>query len=232
MNIRLNKARSIPPLENGDQLTRDEFERRYNAMPEGTKAELIEGIVYMSSPVRVTEHGEQHFDLIMWFGHYKAYTLGVRSGDNTTVKLGASNEPQPDVVFFIDPECGGRAGIDDDGYLTGPPELVAEVSGSSASIDLNYKLDVYRRHGIAEYLVWRVYDEVIEWFVLQGGQYVPLPPDAADGLLKSSAFPGLWLDPAALVRRDLAAVLAALARGLASPEHAAFVGQLAARRPS
>jgi Uma2 family endonuclease len=229
MNVPTARTRKIPPLENGDHLTRDEFERRYEAMP-GVKAELIEGVVFMSSPVRVTEHGEQHFDLVTWFGVYKAQTPGVRSGDNTTVRLGTTNEPQPDVMVFIDPGCGGQAAIDVDGYVRGAPELVAEVSASTATIDLNSKFDVYRRHGVGEYLVWRVYDDAIDWFVRRGAQYQSLSPDPADELLKSETFPGLWLDPAALVRRDLAAVLAALARGLASPEHAAFVRQLAARR--
>jgi hypothetical protein len=89
---------------------------------------------------------------------------------------------------------------------------------------------VYRRNQVSEYVVWRVYDEAIDWFVYRAGEFVSAEPDPADGLFKSTAFPGLWLDPAALIRRDLAAVLAALTRGLASPEHAAFVRQLAARR--
>jgi len=51
------------------------------------------------------------------------------------------------------------------------------------------------------------------------GEIVP----AAEGLLKSGVFPGLWLDAAALLRGDLKAVLAALRRGLNSPHHAQFV---------
>lgn len=51
----------IPVLCAGDALTRDEFERRYAAMPDVKKAELIEGIVYMDSPVRHTVHGQPGF---------------------------------------------------------------------------------------------------------------------------------------------------------------------------
>lgn len=228
MNVPTARPRKIPPLENGDHLTRDEFERRYEAMP-GVKAELIEGVVFMSSPVRVTEHGGPHADLITWLGVYRAGTAGVDTADNTTVRLDTGNQPQPDIVVYIDPACGGRT-TTDDGYLIGPPELVAEVSASSVSIDLNTKFDVYRRNGVGEYVVWRVLDAAVDWFLLRGNQYARLNPDPADGLLRSETFPGLWLDPAALVRRDLAAVLATLTRGLASPEHAAFVRQLAARR--
>src|SRR5205814_2060530 len=83
---------------------------------------------------------------------------------------------------------------------------------------------VYRRNGVGEYLVWRVLDRAIDWFVLRGGQLVPLAPDG--GLLRSEVFPGLWLDPEALVRGDIAAVLAVVRRGLGSPEHAAFVRRL------
>lgn len=42
----------ILPLENGDRLTRSEFERRYHAMSSVKKAELIEGMVYMFSVLR------------------------------------------------------------------------------------------------------------------------------------------------------------------------------------
>src|SRR4051794_27824958 len=71
----------IPPLEAGDRLTRDEFERRYEAMPEVKKAELIEGIVYMGSPVRVPQHGQPHFDIIGWLSFYRAATPGTIGAD-------------------------------------------------------------------------------------------------------------------------------------------------------
>lgn len=232
MNIPLNKVIVVPPLENGDRLTRDEFERRYRAMPRVKKAELIEGEVYMGSPVSMEYHGAPHLDVGAWVAVYRASTPGTGAGDNSTVRLDDDNEPQPDVCLFVRPEYGGRVTIDDDGYLTGAPELIVEVSASRVSIDLGKRLHVYRRNQVLEYLVWRVYDEVVDWFVFRAGEFVTLAPDPADGLLKSETFPGLWLDPASLVRRDLAAVLAALARGIASPEHAAFVATLAARRPT
>ena len=102
----------------------------------------------------------------------------------------------------------------------------------TTDIDLNRKMKVYRRNQVSEYLVWRTYDNELDWFQFRNGQFERMEPDAADGLLKSTAFPGLWLDSAALLRRDLAAVLAVLARGIASPEHAAFVAKLASQRKS
>jgi hypothetical protein len=215
----------LPPLEPGDHLTRDEFERRYEAMPYLKKAELIEGVVYMPSPTRFRHHGRPTRHLSAWLGAYEAATPGVEGGDNTTARLDLDNEPQPDALLLIDPACGGQAKISPDDYIESAPEWVGEVSASSVSIDLHTKLGVYRRNGVCEYLVWRVLDQAVDWFVLRAGQYERLISDEA-GILRSEIFPGLWLDAAALVRRDLARVLAVLQQGIASPEHAAFVARL------
>jgi Uma2 family endonuclease len=213
------------PLEPGDHLTREEFERRYDAMPELKKAELIEGVVYLPSPVRAEQHGSPHAALTGWLVVYWAGTPGVRAAADSTVRLDLDNEPQPDALMMIEPSRGGRARIDADGYVEGGPELVVEVAASSASIDLNAKLRVSRRNGVQEYLVWRVLERAVDWFALRGSQYDRLAP-GPDGILRSEAFPGLWLDPAALVGLDLAGVLGVLQRGLASPEHAAFRARL------
>jgi Uma2 family endonuclease len=219
----------VDPLENGERMSRAEFERRYMAMPHVKKAELIEGEVFMGSPVGWGNHGAQHSEIVGWLGVYRAMTPGTSTADNATVRLDSTNEPQPDVALIVLPEHGGRVRWSDK-YIEGAPDLVAEVSASTTSIDLNRKLEVYRRNQIREYIVWRTLDEELDWFVFRNGVFVRLEPDPADGLLKSVAFPGLWLDAAALVNRDLAAVLAALARGTTSSEHAAFVRQLASQR--
>lgn len=218
----------VLPLENGDRLTRDEFERRYHAMPQVKKAELIEGIVHMPSPVRLKKHGQPHSDLVTWLGTYRAGTPGVLQGDNSTTKLDLDNEPQPDVLLMIDPASGGQAKLSPDDYVEGAPELVCEVAASSANIDLHAKLNAYRRNGVREYVVWVVGERDVRWFVLTEGRYDRLPPDA-DGLLRSRVFPGLWLDPAALVGGDMARVLDVARAGTASPEHAAFARTLAPR---
>jgi Uma2 family endonuclease len=215
-----------PPLEAGDRMTAAEFERRYDAMPELKKAELLQGVVYMPSPVRLNQHGEPRADMVGWLTMYKAFTRGVRGGDNSTVRLNDLNEPQPDILLLIPAAAGGQSTVSADGYVTGAPELVCEVASSSRSYDLGVKLDVYRAFGVREYVIWRVGDDAIDWFVLRNGQYVPLPP-GPDGLLRSEAFPGLWLDPAALIAGDLGRVLAVVQQGTATPEHAAFVRRLA-----
>jgi Uma2 family endonuclease len=218
---RIRSSEAIPPLNSGDRLTRDEFERRYNAMPPQTKAELIEGVVYMSSPVNNDHHGEPHFDLIAWLGYYRTFTPGVKGGDNSTLRLDLDSEPQPDALLRLLPEYGGGAVTDDDGYITSAPELIGEVSASSVSYDLHDKLRVYRRNGVKEYVVWRVYDKQIDWFILQGTDYTKL--DLVNGLYKSQIFPGLWLDPAAMVEGDMEKVLSVLQKGIESAEHAAFI---------
>lgn len=219
---------AIPPLENGDYLTREEFERRYQAMPKTTKAELIEGRVYMSSPVRCKSHGRPDNTMSTWLGVYSAATPGVFAANNSTVRLDQPNEPQPDVFLCIEADKGGQAIISADDYLEGAPELVVEVSASSASLDLREKLVVYQRNGVREYLVWPVFEQQLHWFSLEAGQFVSLQPEA-DGIIRSRVFPGLWLNVPALLQDDLAGVLNCLQQGLAAPEHAEFVKRLAAQ---
>jgi Uma2 family endonuclease len=216
---------AIPPLENGDRLSRAEFERRYEAMPDLKKAELIEGEVYVGSPVRHRQHSAPHSQLITWLGTYTASTPNLDLGDNGSLRLDLDNMPQPDAFLMIKPERGGQARISDDDYVEGAPELIAEIAASSVSYDLGKKLHVYRRNVVREYLVWRVQDREIDWFVLRDGQYDSLPA-GVDGTTRSTVFPGLWLDRTALLRGDLATVLAVVQQGLSAADHAAFVDSL------
>jgi Uma2 family endonuclease len=219
----------VPRLEPGDRLTSAEFERRYEAMPEVKKAELIEGEVYMPSPVRMDVHASPHADLLAWLATYRAATAGVSAGDNATLKLDNDNRPQPDALLMIGAQQGGQATIDSSGYINGAPELVAEIASSSVSIDLHAKLHVYRRSGVREYIAWRALDRAIDWFILRDGEYRPLSA-GDDGILRSEVFPGLWLNAAAILEGKLDAVLATLQQGIATPEHNDFVARLAVPR--
>jgi Uma2 family endonuclease len=202
---------TIPALENGDRLTQGEFERRYHAMPDLKKAELIEGIVYMASPLRITQHGEPHAAIIGWLMLYKALTPGVQLGDNCTVRLDADNEPQPDALLRI--EVGGQSNISEDGYVEGAPELIAEVAASTVSIDIHDKFKVYRRNQVQEYIVWRFQDRELDWFRLTEGKYILLESNS-EGIIKSEVFPGLWLDKEALLAGNLAKVIEIVQQGL------------------
>jgi Uma2 family endonuclease len=214
-----------PPLTAGDRLTRAEFEHIYQAHPEVRRAELIEGVVYMPSPVHFAQHGLPHSYLMTWLGVYCAATPGLLPGDNASVRLDFENVVQPDAVLRLDPKLGGRSRVSKDDYVEGPPELIVEIAASSAAYDLHDKRRVYARNGVQEYLAVQMYEQKVDWFVLREGVYATLRPDA-QRVLRSEIFPGLWLDPAAIFSGDLAALLAMLQLGLASPEHAGFVARL------
>ncbi|MBW4505262.1 MAG: Uma2 family endonuclease [Scytonematopsis contorta HA4267-MV1] len=220
----IDKITHIPPLENGDRLTRHEFERRYAGMPHIKKAELIEGIVYMASPVRHKSHGRPHAAIIAWLSAYWLATPGVELSDNATVKLDADNEPQPDVLLRI--QSGGSSRISEDDYIEGSPELIVEIAATSAANDLYDKKKVYRRNGVKEYIVWQTLENQINCFCLQDGEYILLESDAS-GVIKSQFYPGLWLDVSALKAGNMSKVAAVLQQGLNSSEHKTFVQQLA-----
>lgn len=198
----------MPPLESGDILSRAEFHRRYQASPQIKRAELIEGVVYVASPVNPEFHAEPHADIMTWLGMYRVLHPGVRVGDNATVGLDWDNEVQPDA--YLRKVDGGSSTLDDAGWAEGPPELVVEVAASSSSTDLHQKLHVYRRNAVQEYVVWRVYDRAIDWFELHDGVYERIPPADDDGIIESRVFPGLRLRPDSMISGDLAAVVAEL----------------------
>ena len=216
---------TVPLLADGQRLDQAEFHRRYEAMPPRTRAELVGGIVHMPSPM-TADHGESTPDVSLWIGLYRRRTPGVRQADGATVILGEFGEPQPDALLRIEPERGGACYVNEENYLTGPPELVVEVARSSRPFDLGGKRDDYERAGVQEYIVVGIDPDEIHWHVRRGDKLERILPDA-DGLYRSEAFPGLWLDPAALLSGDLEGIIAALDRGLATPEHAAFVARLA-----
>jgi Uma2 family endonuclease len=221
MTLAQTTAPSIPFLESGDRLTRPEFERRYKAMPDCKKAELIEGRVYMASPVRARKHGRPHAAIIGWLYIYWATLPGLELLDNATIRLDNDNEPQPDGCLRLEENYGGQSRVSTDDYIEGAPELIVEIAASTASYDLHEKKEVYRRHGVKEYLVWRVVDRSLDWFRLQDGDYILVENDA-DGLIRSEVFPGLWLAVTDLLADNQVGVIAGLNQGLASSEFDIF----------
>ena len=219
------KTQRIPRLENGDHLSAGEFVERYEAMPGLKKAELIDGVVYVPSPTRWDLHAVPHQAMATWLGIFWANTPGTQAGDNGTLRLDLENVPQPDLALIVLPSHGGQAEIDLDHYIAGAPEMVGEISASGESIDLNSKLRLYLRNRVQEYIVWRVEDEVIDWFIQRQGRFERIEPVAA-GIIQSEVFPGLWLDPQALIKLDLVRVLHVLQQGLETPAHSAFIARL------
>lgn len=222
-------ARLSQPFENGEHLNAREFLRRYATAPEHIKAELIQGIVYMGSAVRAKQHGIPDALIQTWLGFYAACTPGVESAANSTTSLSNDDVPQPDAILQIVAECGGQSRIDEDGYIVGAPELVCEVAASSSAIDAHEKRESYAAYGVREYLLWRTVDEQLDWWFLHEGVYRSLPEDC-DSIIRSKAFPGLWLDRAALLQKNRFRLIECLQRGLQSAEHHSFVAELSARK--
>lgn len=214
-----------PPLEPGDRLTREEFYRRWDAMPELKRAERIEGVVYMAAATRFRQHGNPHSLFTGWLAVYDAETPGVESGVAATVQLDEDNDVQPDGLLRIAEGLGGQSRITGDGYLAGAPELLGEIAASSASYDLHDKLHVYRRSGVREYIVWKVLEKEIVWYRLHEGNFTPIEQDD-NGIYRSRVFPGLWLDAPTMLAGDMKKVLAVLREGLNADEHAEFVNRL------
>jgi len=214
-------------LVEGQRLDQATFHALYEAMPPGTRAELIDGVVHMPSPVGLA-HGIAQLPVMMWLGHYAENTPGVQVMVNATTILGWKGEPQPDGLLRIMPECGGRT-WNERGFVCGAPELVVEVAKATRYVDLGPKRADYQQAGVLEYVVRAIDPDEIFWFGQEQGVLLQRPI-GEDGLYRSTVFPGLWLDPAALVKGDTRRQRAVLDLGCATPEHAAFVARLAAAR--
>lgn len=210
----------------GQRLKRDEFLRRWEAMPEVKHAELIGGVVYMPSPIS-RSHGSHDVLVAGWLMQYAARTQGCDAASNGTWLM-LEDAPQPDVDLRILPEYGGQSRLEGP-YCAGAPELAAEICLSSASYDLGPKMELYRAAGVKEYLAVLLGESRVVWYRLAEGRYVAFEP-GSDGLLRSVVFPGLWLDPQALLALNGARVLDALDLGLRSPEHEVFLRALAQTR--
>ncbi|MFL5241436.1 MAG: Uma2 family endonuclease [Gemmataceae bacterium] len=216
------------PLENGEKLSREEFLRRWEAMPQTKFAELIGGFVYMPSPLSRT-HGKFDHMISTWLGVYQGATPGCEGASNSTWLM-LDDSPQPDNDLRILPEYGGKS-RNSGKYPCGVPEFLAEICDSSASYDLHQKLDLYQQAGVDEYLAILVQEHEIRWHRLVNGLYETMP-SPVDGVYRSIVFPGLWLNGKALLEDNLAQVLETLNEGIRSPEHAAFIARLAAQRVS
>jgi Uma2 family endonuclease len=216
----------LPPLVAGQELDQPTFHERYEAMPPETRAELVGGVVYMPSPMRL-DHGDTGRIVAGWFFRYQWKTPGVTGADNVTVKLDLKGEPQPDHVLRVPAGLGGQTKVDEQGYLVGAPEMIVEVARSSRTYDLNQKKADYERVGVREYVVVELEPDRVHWFVRRRKRFQVLRP-GRDGIYRSEVFPGLWLDAEALFAEDLDRLMQVLDQGLATPEHAAFAAKLIA----
>lgn len=215
------------PLVEGERLDQPTFRARYEAMPPGTRAELIHGVVFMPEPFGYG-HAVSRPPLMVWIDYYCELTPGLEDLTNVSTILGPTSEVQPDVSLHIPHVLGGQSRLETEG-VWGPPELVVEVAQETRYVDLGPKYDEYERAGVREYVVRALEPDALYWFVWRDGRFVELPP-GPDGIFRSALFLGLWLDPAPLMARDTRSLRAVIDRGYATPEHAVFVARLAAAR--
>jgi Uma2 family endonuclease len=212
-----------PPLRDGDRMTRDEFLRRWEGMPGVKWAELIDGVVHMPSPIS-NIHGDFHFRLSSWLTFYVTATPGCQAATAGTWLMSGDSAPQPDLALRIEWECGGQSRVEG-AYPVGAPELIIEVSHTTGSMDAGAKLKLYERSGVQEYLIVRPKSKQIAWRELAEHKYRDLSA-SVDGIFRSNVFPGLWLNPDALWKRDLNALSATVCNGITSSGHTSFVRQL------
>jgi len=211
----------VNPLlfEPGDRLSLHEFLERWEKMPELKFAELIDGTVHMPSPVSY-EHGRRDSQLHLLLATYAMRTAICEAIANATWLI-LGNAPQPDIALRRLPEFGGKSRVSDR-LVTGPPELVVEISHSSRSFDLGPKSSLYQRAGVMEYLVVLLEEQRLDWRVLDGGSYRPMHANAF-GVFESIGFPGLWLNEPAFWKGDAAGMIATLEDGLRSEECREFL---------
>lgn len=209
-------------LNNGDRLSMAEFKRLYEASPHIRRAELIEGVVYVASPVFLP-HARAQANAITWLGNYQVKTPHTIVTGEQSVELDIDNGVQPDALLWIEGDIDEEGGL-----VVGSPTLVVEVAASTRSYDLGIKKRVYRRNKVKEYLVFAALEEEIHWFYWDDGIYKEIEPDEK-GIYQSRVFGGLWLEGEAFWKRDMAQVLKVLGEGMESAEHAQFIKTLTNR---
>lgn len=215
-------SNGVPLLENGARMRQPEFHRRYCESSGKAKIELIGGVVFVASPLS-WPHALYHDELGYLLGTYCRATPGTELGHDATAILGEQSEPRPDLLLRVIAECGGRSQVNAQKYVSGPPELLAEIAYSSLSIDLNQKRIDYEQAGVLEYLVLSIEDEQLFWFHFPSGNAITAN---RRGVSRSLVFPGLWIHVPGLFARDSERSQQVLQQGLNSPAHRAFVRQL------
>ena len=209
-------------LSTGMRLDLEEFLARWEALPGLKNAELIEGVVYVSSPVS-NDHGIHEAILTFWASLYAEDTPGCSVGSNATCKM-VRQSPQPDVHLRLTEDFGGNSNLSE-GLITGALELVAEICVTSMEIDFGPKLALYQGAGVREYITVETLQPRIVWRVLVDGSYREIQPDG-EGILRSQSFPGLWLDTAGFWAWDRGRMHETLNLGLDSSAHREFVEYL------
>jgi Uma2 family endonuclease len=172
----------------GEMITFEEF---YEIIPEGIKADLIDGKIIRDSPA-VPRHGRVTGWVLRLLGNFvEALDLGEVLTAPTTVRLSQYQGPEPDVFFVSKP----RLSMVGEKYVDGPPDLCVEViSKTSRRRDRGRKSVLYADHGVREYWIIDPLLNEVEFFENQSGAWRTILPDA-QGRLCSKVLHGFWLKP-------------------------------------
>lgn len=189
------------------------FEDFCALVPDGQKADLIDGVIYVASPDNTDADSlfGWLFAVMLIFAEEKK--LGRIFGSRVAFRLDDANSPEPD-ISFLRVESADRI---ERGRVEGPPDLAIEiVSPSSVERDYKKKRKQYQHFGVSEY--WIIDEEERKTLLLRRnarGRYQEVQP--RHGKLYSKVLPGFWLDPSWLWKEPRPTILATVQQLLAVP---------------
>ncbi len=188
-----------------DLITVEQF---YRLVPDGQKADLIDGVIYMASPDSLRHNHLTLFVSRLFQGYLEAKGLG---GDVTVSRfafeLTPHRAPEPDVAY-VRPE---RTHLLSEVSMRGGPDIAVEiVSRDSRNRDYGEKRQLYQDAGVPEYWIIDPIQERVEFLVLHEGRY-QLAPLEENRMFRSRALGGLWIDVGWLLADPLPPVSRCLA---------------------
>jgi len=171
-------------------MTSEEF---FRYAPEDQKAELIDGVMITHSPPLDVHEKLFGFLFRLLADYVEEHDLGEVRGSRTPVALEVDQTYEPDILFV----ARERLQIIEPQGVFGAPDLVIEIlSASTAPYDRGPKFRAYERAGVRELWLIDPYGPAgTEFYQLEGTRFVPVMPDQ-DGILRSVAVPGFWIDVA------------------------------------
>ncbi|MGH7201849.1 MAG: Uma2 family endonuclease [Planctomycetaceae bacterium] len=171
-----------------DLVTVDEF---FRLVPDGQKADLLDGVVHMASPDSNRANQLNNFLDFVVTGFVTARDLGGRVYVNRfAFELSDTYAPEPDLAYVI----RERLHLIEETRMRGGPDVAVEiVSRDSRTRDYLEKKEVYREAGVGEYWIIDPLQRRVEFWRLSAGRY-ELVPLEENRIFRSQVLPGFWLD--------------------------------------
>jgi Uma2 family endonuclease len=194
-----------------DLISVEEF---YRLVPDGQKADLIEGVIYMASPDSLRANELTLFISWLFKGFIEVRGIGGKVVfSRYACRLSESSAPEPDVAY-VRPE---RVGLVESGGMRGGPDIAVEVvSRESRHRDYDDTRRLYEEAGVAEYWIIDPVQQRVEFLVLEEDRY-RLAPLEQNRLFRSRALSGFWIDVDWLLADPLPAATRCLEAILGQP---------------